>query len=137
MIQEYFSSKIGRKNKNIQPGPEKQYSYTKKKSVDQRSFVEWGMIFQMYIAHGGFNLSAAILKLIILFYSQRNCLTKCMEFQELVIIIFAIILSGFFYNTESKFEHPGSTYPPKTYLSSPTPQGQSRLGEGFQESSLS
>ena len=95
------------------------------------------MIFQMYIAHGGFNLSAAILKLIILFYSQRNCLTKCMEFQELVIVIFAIILSGFFYNTESKFEHPGSTYPPKTYLSSPTPQGQSRMGEGFQESSLS
>lgn len=46
MRQEYFSSKIGRKNKNIQPGPEKQYSYTKKKSVDQRSFVEWGMIFQ-------------------------------------------------------------------------------------------
>lgn len=30
MIQEYFSSKIGRKN-NIQPGPEKQYSYTKKR----------------------------------------------------------------------------------------------------------
>ena len=60
-----------------------------------------------------------------------------MEFQELVIIIFAIILSGFFYNTESKFEHPGSTYPPKTYLSSPTPQGQSRMGEGFKESSLS
>lgn len=31
LIQEYFSSKIGRKNKNIQPGPEKQYSYTKKR----------------------------------------------------------------------------------------------------------
>ena len=42
-----------------------------------------------------------------------------------------------FYNTESKFEHPGSTYPPKTYLSTPTPQGQSRMGEGLQESSLS
>lgn len=69
----------------------------------------------MYIAHGGFNLSAAILKLIILFYSQRNCLTKCMEFQELVIIIFAIILSGFFItqspnlNTQAAHTHPKHT----------------------------
>ena len=26
-MQEYFQPKIGRKNKNIQPGPEKQHSY--------------------------------------------------------------------------------------------------------------
>lgn len=36
MIQEYFSSKIGRKNKNIQPGPEKQYSYTKKECRSEK-----------------------------------------------------------------------------------------------------
>ena len=66
-----------------------------------------------------------------------------MEFQELVILVFGIILSElFFYNTESKFEHPGSIYcfnmyPPKTFPSTPTPQGQSRMGEGLQESSLS
>ena len=30
-MQEYFQPKIGRKNKNIQPGPEKQHSYKKKK----------------------------------------------------------------------------------------------------------
>ena len=27
IIQEYFQTKLGRKNKNIQPGPEKQHSY--------------------------------------------------------------------------------------------------------------
>lgn len=68
---------------------------------------------------------------------MEKLLEKCVEFQELVIIVFGIILNGFFYNTESKFKHPGSTYPPKTYLSTPNPQGQSRMGEGLQESSLS
>ena len=32
IIQEYFQPKLGGKNKNIQPGPEKQHCY-KKKSV--------------------------------------------------------------------------------------------------------
>ena len=84
----------------------------------------------MYIANGGFNLSAAILKLIIILFMEK-LLEKCMEFQELVIVVFGIILSGFFYNTESKFEHPGSTYPPKTYLSTPTPRDRVGWEKGY------
>ena len=31
-IYEYFQPRVGRKNKNIQPGPEKQHSYKKKRA---------------------------------------------------------------------------------------------------------
>ena len=72
------------------------------------------MIFQMYIANEGFNLSATILKLIVILFMEK-LLEKCMEFQELVIVVFGIILSEFFItqspnlNTQSAHTHPKHT----------------------------
>ena len=42
-MQEYFQPKIGRKSKNIQPGPEKQHSYKKKKKKKKKECIslEW------------------------------------------------------------------------------------------------
>ena len=40
-MQEYLQPKIGRKNKNIQPGPEKQHSYKKKKEKKECISLEW------------------------------------------------------------------------------------------------